>query len=165
VPAAKRLFHPALYPYASEFFLSHGHLSLFGPIVALTSRVTSLPIDWSIFAWYIITLFGMLASCWMLVESCFSSERARWCSLLVATAVLAMPATNTGLLLMDPYLTARSFSTPLTVFALAAILERKYVRAGVAALLTAAFHPQMVAYLIFLAFVLWALERNRTRVR
>ncbi len=165
VPAAKRLFHPSLYPYASEFFLSHGHLSLFGPIVALTSRVTLLPADWSIFVWYILTLFAMLASCWMLVASCFSSERARWCSMLVATAVLAMPATNTGLLLMDPYLTARSFSTPLTVFALAALLERKYVRAGIAALLTAAFHPQMVAYLIFLAVVLWALERNRTKVR
>jgi hypothetical protein len=165
VPAAKKLLHPALYPYASEFFLSHGHLSLFGPIVALTSRLTHMPIDWSIFSWYIITLFAMLASCWLLVTSCFSSERARWSSMLVVTAVLAMPATNTGLLLMDPYLTARSFSTPLTVFALAGILERKFARAGAAALLTAAFHPQMVAYLVFLAFVLWAVERNRTRVR
>jgi len=27
---------------------------------------------------------------------------------------MAMPATNTALLLMDPYLTARTFSTPLT---------------------------------------------------
>src|SRR5215831_10093934 len=110
VPAAKKLFHPAMYPYASEFFLSHGHLSLFGPIVAITSRLTYLPSDWSIFAWYIVTLFAMLASCWMLAAACFSSERARWCSVLVVTAVLAMPATNTGLLLMDPYLTARSFS-------------------------------------------------------
>ena len=118
---------PRLYPYADEFFLSHGHLSLFGPILAWTSRLTHLPIDWSIFAWYILTLFAMLASCWMLLSACFSSPRARWTGMLVVTAVLAMPATNTGLLLIDPYMTARSFSTPLTVFALAGLLERKYV--------------------------------------
>jgi hypothetical protein len=164
IPTAKKLLIPALYPYADEFFLSHGHLSLFGPILGWTSRLTHLPIDWSIFAWYVLTLFATLASCWMLLTACFSSERARWTGMLVVTAVLAMPATNTGLLLVDPYMTARSFSTPLTVFALAGLLERRYVRAGVAMLLTAAFHPQMVAYLIFLAFVLWAAQRSKSRV-
>ena len=164
IPTAKKLLHPALYPYASEFFLSHGHLSLFGPILAWTSRLTHLPIDWSIFVWYILTLFAFLASCWLLLSACFSSPRARWSGMLVITAVLAMPATNTGLLLVDPYMTGRSFSTPLTVFALAGLLERRYVRAGVAILLTAGFHPQMVAYLIFVAAVLWGVERGRSRV-
>lgn len=165
VPTAKKLLHPALYPFASEFFLSHGHLSLFGPIVAWTSRLTHLPIDWSIFCWYLLSLFTMLASCWFLVRACFSSERARWSAMLVMTSVLAMPATNTGLLLMDPYLTARSFSTPLTLFALAGLLERRYVRAGAAMLVVATFHPQMVAYLIFLALVMWAVERRNGTVR
>ncbi len=165
IPTAKKLLHPAMYPYADEFFLSHGRLSLFGPILAWTSRLTHLPIDWSIFAWYVLTLFAMLASCWMLLSACFTSPRARWTSMLIVTAVLAMPATNTGLLLIDPYMTARSFSTPLTVFALAVLLERKYVHATLAMLLTAAFHPQMVAYLIFLAVVLWGIERNKARVR
>lgn len=164
IPTAKKLLHPGLYPFAPEFFLSHGHLSLFGPILAWTSRLTHLPIDWSIFAWYVISLFAMLTSCWLLVSACFSSPHARWSAMLVVTAVLAMPATNTGLLLMDPYLTARSFSTPLTVFALAGLLERKYARATIAMFLTAAFHPQMVAYLIFLAFVLWTIERNQSRI-
>lgn len=165
IPTAKKLLHPGLYPYADEFFLSHGHLSLFGPILAWTSRLTHLPVDWSIFGWYLLTLFATLASCWVLLSACFESSRARWTGMLVVTAVLAMPATNTGLLLIDPYMTARSFSTPLTVFALAGLLERKYVLSGVAALLTAAFHPQMVAYLIFLALVIWVIERKRERVR
>ncbi len=165
IPAAKKLLNPALYPYADEFFLSHGHLSLFGPILGWTSRLTHLPIDWSIFAWYILALFAMLASCWMLLRACFPSGRGRWTGMLVVTAVLAMPATNTGLLLMDPYMTARSFSTPLTIFALTGLLERKYAFAAVAGLLTAAFHPQMVAYLIFLALVLWTAERSKARVR
>lgn len=165
VPAAKRLLHPTLYPYASEFFLSHGHMSMFGPVLAWTAKLTHLPIDWTIFLWYIATLFAMLASSWLVLKACFSSPRAQWTAMLVLTAVLAMPATNTGLLLMDPYLTARSFSTPLTLFVLAGLLEQRYMRAGVAMLITGAFHPQMVAYLIFLALLMWAVERNKRGVR
>jgi len=85
--------------------------------------------------------------------------------MLVLTTVLAMPATNTGLLLMDPYLTARSFSTPLTLFALAGLLERKYLRAGAAILAYRRLSPQMVAYLVFLAFVLWGTDRSSAKVR
>lgn len=164
IPTARKLLDPSLYPFGSEFFLSHGHLSLCGPLLAWTSRLTHLPLDWSILIWYVLTLFATLVSCWLVAQACFESGRARWTSVLVATAVLTMPATNTGLLLVDPYLTARSFSTPLTLFALSGLLERKYARAAAAILLTGAFHPQMVAYLVFLALVMWAAERNRARV-
>ena len=102
IPAAKKLLDPQLYPYAPEFFLSHQHLSLFSAILAWTARLTHLSMDATVFLWYIAGLFGMLVSCWMLSSICFSSERARWCSVLIVTAVLTMPATNTGLLLIDP---------------------------------------------------------------
>src|ERR1700728_969509 len=145
IPAAKKLLNPSLYPYATEFFLSHERLSLFGQILAWTARLTRLSMDWTIFLWYLVTVFLFLASAWMLVTACFSTARARWGSLLVITAVMTMPATNTGLLLMDPYLTARSFSTPLTLLALVCVLSRRYVLAAAAALATAAVHPQMAA--------------------
>lgn len=165
IPAAKRLLRPELYPFAPEFFLSHGHLSLFSPLLALTAWVTHLSMDWTVFGWYVASLFGMLLACWTLAAACFSTERARWGAVLLITAVLSMPATNTALLLMDPYLTARSFSTPLTLFALAAFLERKYVWVGVAMALTALVHPQMVVYLVFLAGVIVAAERVKTEER
>jgi hypothetical protein len=168
IPAARKLLNPQLYPYATEFFLSHGHLSLFSPILAWTAKLTHLPnlaMDWTILGWYVATLFAMLLSCWLLAAACFESARARWSAVIIATAVLTMPATNTGLLLMDPYLTARSLSTPLTLFALASFLERKYVWVGVAMLLTAAVHPQMVVYLVFLTGVMWIVERKRPGVR
>ncbi len=164
VPAARKLLHPNLYPYATEFFLSHGHLSLFGSILAWTAKLTHLSMDWTLFGWYVASLFGTLASCWLLAAACFTSPRARWTALLVVTAVLTMPATNTGLLLVDPYLTARSFSTPLTLFALASFLEHRYARVVVAMLVTASVHPQMVAYLLFLTGVMWAVERGRASV-
>jgi len=159
IPAAKKLLHPNLYPYATQFFESHEHLSLFAPILAWTARLTHLSMAWTVFLWYVATTCLIIVSCWMLAAISFSSARARWCGVLVIAAVLTMPATNTGLLLMDPYLTARSFSTPLTLFALAAILARRYGLATVLIVVTAAIHPQMAAYLIFLGAVLWVAER------
>jgi hypothetical protein len=159
IPAASKLLHPDLYPYASEFFLSHARLSLFAPILAWTARITHLSTDWTIFLWYVATLFTTLVACWMLAVTCFDSARARWAAILSVTAALMMPAANTGLLLMDPYITARSFSTPLTVFALAGFLARRYVWATVAAALTVLIHPQMAVYLALLGFMFWIVER------
>ncbi len=164
LPGIKKLIHPHLYPFAQEFFLSHEHLSLFSPLVAGSALLTRLSADWVILLWYVLTLFAMAYACWTMAAACFESKRAQWGAVLLTFAVLTMPATNTGLLLMDPYLTARSMSTPLTLFALASLLERKYVRAGVAAALTAAVHPQMVAYLVFLMVVILVHRRVRARV-
>lgn len=164
LPAIKKLIHPQLYPFAPEFFLSHGHLSLFSPLIAGTAFVTRLSADWVILLWYVLTLYAMAIACWLTARACFDSTRARWGAVLLAMAVLTMPATNTGLLLMDPYLTARSMSTPLTLFALASLLERKYARASVATAMTAVVHPQMVVYLLFLMAVILVHRRVRSRV-
>lgn len=165
LPAARWFRHPQLYPFGREFFLSHGRLSAFGPIVALTGKLTHLSMDWTFFAWYVATLFATLAASWVFAAACFETARARWSAVLVMTAVMTMPVANTGLLLMDPYLTARSFSTPLTLLGVAWVLERRFVWAGMAALATAVIHPQMVVYLLFLITVLWVAEVTRKRVR
>jgi len=159
IPAARKLLHPGLYPYATEFFESNERLSLFAPVLAWTARLTHLSMDWAVFLWYMATLFLTLTACWMLAAISFRRMRARWCAVLVITAVLAMPATNTGLLLMDPYLTARSFSTPLTLFALVALARRRYFAGLLITVATAAIHPLMAAYLVFLGVVLWCLDR------
>lgn len=161
IPAARKLLHPNLYPYASEFFLSHERLSVFAPLVALSARLAHLSLDWAAFLWYLAGLFATLAACWTLAKIGFTSQRARWCSLLVLTTILTMPATNTGLLLVDPYITARSFSTPLTLFALSALLKRRCWMAALLTLATAAVHPQMAAYLLFLAGALLVLEPRK----
>jgi len=163
VPAAQKLLHPALFPYGTEFFQSHEHLSLFAPILAWTARLTHLSMDWTIFLWYVLTTFALLVSCWLLASACFTTARARWASVLVIATILTMPATNTGLLLMDPYMTARSFSTPLTIFALTAFLCRRYGLATVLTLVTATIHPQMAAYVVFPAALLWMMERSRVQ--
>lgn len=164
LPAARWFRDPNLYPFAREFFLSHGNRSIFGPVMAASSFISHMSMDWTFFVWYLICIFATLASCWLLAAVCFTSERARWCAVLVMTAVLSMPATNTGLLLVDPYLTARSFSTPLTLFVLASVLERRFVRAGVAMVLTAAVHPQMVVYLLFIIGIVFLKELRQNKL-
>jgi hypothetical protein len=158
IPAAKKLLNPSLYPYAAEFFFSHARLSIFGFVLAWTARLLHLSMDWTVFLWYIATTFFLLVSCWLLTAKAFPAQCARWSSVMVITAVLTMPATNTGLLLMDPYLTARSFSTPLTLAALTCFVSHRHGLACFTTLLTALFHPQMAAYPVLLAVVLWLVE-------
>ena len=159
LPAARRLRDPQLYPFAPEFFLSHGHLSLFSPLLAATSWVTHLSIDAVTLGWYCVTLWLMLAATWLLASACFEGASARWTATGLLTTLLAMPAANTGLLLMDPYLTARSFSTPLTLVSIGLYLRRKYWAALATMVVTGLFHPQMVIYLLFLFAVLFVADR------
>jgi hypothetical protein len=165
IPAAKKLLDPTLYPFGDEFFMTHEHLSMFSSILAWSARLAHLSIDWTISIWYLISIFAILTSCWMLAAISFESPRARWCSLLVMTALLTMPATNTGLLLMDPYLTPRSFTTPLSIFALTFFMERRYVPASVMIVATGLIHPQMCACLVLLTGVIWLAEKLAPPVR
>jgi hypothetical protein len=160
IPAARKLLDPRLYPYANEFFMSHARMSAFGAVLAAVARLTHLSMDWTMFLLYIATLFAMLVACWTLANVCFHSSRARWCSVLAVAAVMTMPATNTGLLLMDPYLTARSFSTPLILLALAALLRRRYAYAVIATLAAGVFHPQMTACFLVFACVMRVAEKS-----
>jgi hypothetical protein len=165
IPAASKLIHPELFPFGAEFFQAHEHLSLFAPILAWTVRLTHLTTDAAIFLWYIITLFATLVSCWALAAVAFSSLRARWSAVLAATVALSMPAAYTGLLLMDPYLTARSFSTPLINLALAAFLARRPVAAALLTAIVAVIHPQMAVYLLLLLVFLWVMEKPALTMR
>ena len=38
VPAVKRMADPSLYPFGSQFFLTHAHLSIFAAVVGLPAR-------------------------------------------------------------------------------------------------------------------------------
>jgi len=165
IPAAKKLLDPSLYPYATEFFMSHARLSLFDPLLAWTAQLTHIPIDLTISLWYVTSLFFLLAAGWMLATISFETARARWAAVLAMTAALAMPVANTGLLLVDPYLTPRSFTTPLTLFALAFLLRRRYAFAALATLATVAFHLQMGVYLLLLAGMTWLAGKYLSVVR
>src|SRR4051794_37910488 len=146
VPAIKRVADPDLYPFGAEFFMSHAHLSIFANLVGGSARLSHLPIDVVIFAWHVMSIFLLLLAAWQLLGSCFESSYARWSGVALLAATLSVPVTGTGLVIMDPYLTARSLSTPATLFAVACYLSGKRRRAFAWLVLTAAVHPQMSVY-------------------
>jgi hypothetical protein len=148
VPAIKRVADPSLYPFGAEFFMSHAHLSIFAGLVGGSARLTHLPIDMVIFAWHIGSIFLLLLAAWQLLGDCFESRHARWSGVAILAATLSVPVTGTALAIMDPYLTARSLSTPASLFAIACYLAYKPRRALAWLALTAAVHPQMAVYVV-----------------
>ena len=146
VPAIKKVADPGLYPFGAEFFLSHAHLSLFSNLVGDSARLTRLPVDLMIFVWHVGGIFLLLLAAWRLARACFENNAARWCAVALWAAVLSVPVAGTALAIMDPYLTARSLSTPATIFAVASYLERKPRQTVVWLLATALIHPQMSVY-------------------
>lgn len=146
IPGIEKAAHPGLFPFGSEFFDSHAHLSLFAPLVGSVIRVTHLPSDWVIFVLHVFSVFLLLIAARQLAEHCFESESARWAAVSILAMALTVPVAGTALLIMDPNVTARSLSTPATVFALANYIANKRVQTGIWLTLAAVIHPQMAVY-------------------
>jgi hypothetical protein len=103
----------------------------------------------------LVSIAFTLAAALSLLRRITSSERARLAGVAMLGALWTVPIAGTSLLLMDPYVTARSLSTPLSLWAVAFALDpwdRKKLRslAGciIALALAAAFHPLMAGYAI-----------------
>lgn len=164
IPAIKRAADPSLYPFGAQFFLDHARLSLFPNLIGGTARLMHLPVDAAILFWHAAGIFLLLAAAWQFLGLCFTRPAARWCGVALLAATLTVPVAGTGLVLMDPYLTARSLSTPATLFAITAWLARHRLRAAAWLALAAAIHPQMAVYGAALIACLTAL-RYAARLR
>ena len=156
VPAIKRVADPKLYPFGAEFFMSHAHLSFFAELIGGSARLSHLPVDLVIFVWHVVSVFLLLLAAWQLLGCCFENSYARWSGVALLAATLSVPVTGTGLAIMDPYLTARSLSTPATLFAVACYLSKRPRWALVWLAATAALHPQMAVYgALFIGCLAW----------
>ena len=146
VPGIKKFFDPQLYPFGAEFFQHHSRMSIFAPTVALAARVLHLPIDVAVFLAFILCTFFLLLTGWRLACLCFLTARARWAAVSLLAAILTVPIAGTALVISDPYLTARSLSTPLTMLAIEFFLRGKKGVAFFLIFLTALVHPQMAVF-------------------
>jgi hypothetical protein len=162
--AVRRLLHSSLYPHDSAFVTAPTRFSAFGWTVAALVRLTGLhPIpglNAVVLALHLASVWAVLGATWLIACYCWQSTRARAGAVLLMACWLGLPVAGTSLLLMDPYLTARSFATPLILFALWGTLcatspreeretgeRRRGVAVWLAAVLIAlAMHPLMAAY-------------------
>lgn len=156
-PGIHKILHPTLFPYNAQFFQSHARMTLFPNLIAASVRITHLPVSAALLAWQFVTTFLLLWGCHRIARLCFAESSSTWCAVSLLAGLLSLPVAGTALLIMDPYLTTRSFSTPCAVLAIACVLEKRCVSAVLWILFTAAIHPLMAvfaaAYVACLFFV------------
>ena len=165
--AIKRILHPDLYPRYSDFSVQFARFSLFERIVATLARIPATDLMTILFVIYVISIWLTLFASWKIAKHCFSSRDACYAVVSLMALCLTLPIAGTSLLLMDPYVTARSISTPCALFALAYLLDaiqpfrRGYGGAckslsmcAISLAVAAVVHPLMTAYALGCVFLL-----------
>jgi hypothetical protein len=166
----KRLLDPGLYPRETAFVDEHLRFSIFAPAIAALIRWSRLSVETIIFFLYVAALWITLFAAWKLVARCYDDRRARTGAVALLAVWLTLPVAGTSLLLIDPYLTARSVSTPCALVAFSQALDldnrERHVRAlmlSVCALIIGMlFHPLMTAYAAACILILAVMLRFRS---
>ncbi len=161
VAGIEKIIDPSLFPAHAEYVLPHLRHSLFSYALGWLIRGLHVPLAYALFTTYLASLWLMLFACWRLACVLFVTPRARWGALLLITAALTLPVAGSAIFFIDPYLTARSFSTPATLFAIAYAVERRMLAAGLCLLAAFVLHPLMAAYAIGYVIALVLLRRRR----
>lgn len=184
------LLQPSLFPLDRPFVTAPSHYSLFAPAVTGLVRLSHAPLDDVLLGLYLSTTMLLLYAALCLSRRCFPSQPgAQWAGVALLAGWWTLPVAGTSLLLMDPYLTARSFSTPLTLLALNQILllperrgltkqpqqsfarlnlshglrgsiGRPVTRCLILLAITAAIHPLMAIYATLFTFALALITRR-----
>jgi hypothetical protein len=186
VAGIEYLLRPTLFPHDAAFVTAHLHYSIFAATIADLVRFTHLPLAWVLLPSYCFSLWLTLYAGLKVLRRCFSESAAQFAGLALLAAWAMLPVAGTSLLLMDPYLTARSVSTPLSLLAIAFALDDWSARTSypylanqttrsslfnaltasptlcVSCLLLAAlFHPLMASYAVAMVVTLRLLRLER----
>jgi hypothetical protein len=155
----KRQLNPSLYPHGTEFVAGHLRFSLFGSLTTGLVHRSHMTLEAVLLLLHVASLWATLLAAWLLAAKCYALREARAGAVTLLAAWITLPIAGTSLMLMDPYVTARSVSTPCVLLALACTLEVLLPAAGglakrcgvfalscAALMLAAAMHPLMAAY-------------------
>jgi hypothetical protein len=164
VAGVRHILDPSLYERNAAFVDAFTKFSLFPWLAAAVVRVSHLSLAWTLFAAQLLSIFLFLTACGGLASRFFASQSARWCSVLLAVACFTLPVAGTALVLMDPYVTARSFSTPLSLMAVAACIDRAWSRMVLLLILAALIHPLMGVHTSAFVILHACVRSGRTRL-
>jgi hypothetical protein len=164
IAGVRKLADPTLYRPDAAFVLANTHFSVFAHLLAAAIRTTRIPLDVLLFAAHLLSIFAFLLACLTLARRIFAAAAVQWTAVVLAAACFTLPVAGTALLVMDPYVTSRSFSTPLGLFALAAAIDRQPARAALLLLLTALMHPLMAIYVTAFILLFVLVDSGRSRL-
>jgi hypothetical protein len=162
VAGVESSLNPSLFPHDLAFATATRHYSLFVPLMAQLARTSHIPLPWLLLLTYLAGTWLLLYAAWRIAAQCFRSEPACLCAVALVAAWCTLPIAGTSLLLMDPYVTARTLSTPLSLLAIGFALssQRSHSaslwRCGICLAAAAAFHPLMAGYAAGLVVALLA---------
>jgi hypothetical protein len=167
VAGVQLTLNPSLFPHYTVFVSEHLHFSIFAPVLAFFVHLTPLSLAWVLLLVNLLSLWLTFYAAQRILQRTLSNETAQLAGICLLAAFWALPIAGTSLLLMDPYVTARSLSTPLSLLAVSFVLDarsclRSLLLSALCLILAAAFHPLMAAYAF--AFVL-VLRLTRLRQR
>jgi hypothetical protein len=178
LPEIKRLLDPGLYSFGTEFVVGHLRYSVFASLMAGLVRESRLSLEMVLLLVHLASFWVTLFAAWMLAARCYTSREARGGAVALLAVWLTIPAAGTSLVLMDPYVTARSISTPCALLALVGALhfllprfemegERRRGLALCCGALVGAglMHPLMGAYAVGSVLVLVAVLSTNRLVR
>lgn len=154
LPGAEKILHPELFPFNSQFFESHAHLTIFPNFIAASVRASHLPLDVVLLFWQLTCIFLLLLACWQLISKCFPDERARWAGVALVAALLTLPVAGTALYIMDQYVNPRNLVAFAAILVIAKVIDRKYFQAAVLLVFAAALHPLMSIFVFSYCAVL-----------
>jgi len=164
VPGVERILNPALFPVGQEFFRSHASMTLFPNLVAFSLRASHLPFEFGLLAWQIAAIFLLLVACWQLSGMLLGGTKARWGSVCLIAGLLTTPVAGTALYIMDQYVNPRNLAAFAAVFAVARILEKKYVRSLAWIIFAACVHPLMWVFPFSFGALWMVIEEIERRV-
>ncbi|MDI3255437.1 MAG: hypothetical protein QJR10_11735 [Bacillota bacterium] len=147
VAGIRAMLNPQLFQVDADFVTAHTRLSVFSHVFAWTIRTFHLPLELALLSAYLLSVFAFLLGSLRLAQRIFQDGVRPWGATLLASVLFTLPVAATALTLMDPYVTARSFSTPFSLFALAACMDRAWLRTAAWLLLVSLMHPLMGVYL------------------
>jgi hypothetical protein len=157
VAGTEYLLDATLFPHNTAFVTAHLHYSVFAYSLAALVRITHLRLEWVLLGAYTLSLWLMLYASLQVLQRCRFQPRAQLAGASLLAVWATLPVAGTSLLLLDPYLTARSLSTPLSLLAIAFALDdwssgrdgnRSLLTCMACLALAALFHPLMAAYAV-----------------
>jgi hypothetical protein len=164
---------PKLFLHYTVFVTEHLRFSLFAPAIALLVRLAHLSLPAALLLVAFASALATMAAARALLRRCVPDNRAQLAGLALLAAGWTLPVAGTSLYLMDPYVTARSLTMPLSLLAMAYALDRwpaiiaanalrhPALRCAACFVLAAAFHPLMAAYALLFVAALRATRSTR----
>src|SRR5438128_824920 len=163
LPGVLKILDSSLFPTNAEFFGQHAGHSLYARLIAASVQVTHMSLPWGLFLWHVTSIFLMLFGTLRLAATLFEEERARWAAVALMATMLTLPVAGTALYIFDQYLNPRNLAALAALFAVAKVLDRKYVVAVFWLAFAAAMHPFMAGFAILFCAWIAILDRYRPR--